>query len=95
MARLARIVVPHVAHHVTQRGNGLTDRALLAGVHRNWRAMLRNGLEAGDLDAASEAAIDASGRTGRPWGDAAFIARLEAATERTLAKQKPGPKARS
>ena len=54
--------------------------------------MLRRGLEAGDLEAGDEAAIEASGRTGRPWGDAAFVERLEARTGRALARRKPGPK---
>ena len=30
-------------------------------------------------------------RTGRPWGDEAFIERLEAATGRNLKRKKPGP----
>lgn len=64
----------------------------MAGVHRNWRAMLRRGLEAADLDPADEAAIEASARTGRPWGDPAFVARLEHDTGRTLARRKPGRK---
>jgi putative transposase len=80
--------------HVTGRGDGLTDLAAMAGVHRNWRAMLRRGLEAGDLDPADEAAIEAHQRTGRPWGDAAFVEWLEQCTGRKLAKRKPGPKPR-
>ena len=80
--------------HVSGKGDGLTDLTALAGVHRNWRAMLSAGLEAGDLPAEAEAAIEAHQRTGRPWGDAAFIGRLERRTGRTLARQKPGPKPR-
>ena len=78
--------------HIGGEPDGLTDLAALAGVHRNWRAMLRRGLEAGDLAPDVEAAIEAHERTGRPWGDAAFVARLETASGRTLARQKPGPK---
>jgi hypothetical protein len=68
--------------HVGGKPDGLTDLAGLAGVHRNWRAMLRRGLEAGDLAPEAEAAIEAHRRTGRPWGDAAFVEWLEAGTGR-------------
>lgn len=54
--------------HVTGAADGLTDLAGMAGVHRNWRAMLARGLEAGDLAPQDEASIEAHGRTGRPWG---------------------------
>lgn len=78
--------------HVTGKGDGLTDPGALAGVHRNWRAMLKRGLAAGDLDPEDEAAIAAHQRTGRPWGDEAFVADLERRTGRTLARRRPGPK---
>ena len=80
--------------HVTGRPDGLTDLAALSGVHRNWRAMLRQGLEAGDLDAEAAAAMEAHSRTGRPWGDAAFVRELERRTGRILALRKPGRKPR-
>jgi putative transposase len=80
--------------HVEDKPDGLTDLTALRDVHRNWRAMLRLGLEAGDISPDAEAAIEACQRTGRPWGDAAFVARLERATGRTLARQKPGPRPR-
>lgn len=80
--------------HITGQGDGLTDLAAMAGVHRNWRSMLRRGLEAGDLDPAAEAAIEAHERTGRPWGSAEFVEALERRTGRQLARQKPGRKPR-
>jgi putative transposase len=80
--------------HVSGRGDGFTDLGALAGVHRNWRAMLRHGLEAGDLDEAETAAMERRLRTGRPLGDEAFVAALEAATGRSLKPNKPGPKQR-
>ncbi len=80
--------------HVHGSSDGLTDLAALAGVHPNWQAMLRSGLEAGDLSPEAEAAIEACQRTGRPWGDAAFLTRLEQETGRSLARQKPGRKPR-
>ncbi|HEV2080189.1 MAG TPA: transposase [Allosphingosinicella sp.] len=78
--------------HVEGKADGLTDLRALAGTHRNWRSMLRRGLEAGDLDPEDEAAIEAHQRTGRPWGDADFVEVLEEQTGRRLAKQKPGRK---
>src|SRR3954462_277876 len=35
--------------HLAGRMDELTDLTALAGLYRNWRAMLRHGLEAGDL----------------------------------------------
>lgn len=80
------------AAHVNGKADGLTDLSALAGVHRNWRAMLRRGLEAGDMLPDEEAAIEADMRTGRPLGGSAFVKRLERETGRTLARQRPGPK---
>ena len=80
--------------HLQGEPDGLTDLAALRSVHRNWRATLRQGLEAGDLSPEAEAAIEAHQRTGRPWGDVAFLKRLERKTGRTLQRQKPGPKPR-
>jgi putative transposase len=73
--------------HIDGRGDGLTDLADLAGVVRDWRAMLEQGLEAGD-----GAAIEAHSRTGRPWGDDAFLTRLEAETGRSLRRRRAGRK---
>lgn len=78
--------------HVTGKADGLTDLKALSRVHRNWRAMLKRGLEARDLTGDQIAAIEAHARTGRPLGDAGFIERLEAATGRVLKRQKRGPK---
>jgi putative transposase len=78
--------------HLSGKGDGLTDLAALDGLFRNWRAMLREGLEAGDLDDAAQAAIESSTRTGRPLGNEHFIASLENRTGRALRRQKPGPK---
>jgi putative transposase len=78
--------------HVTGEPDGFTDLAALAGVHRNWRAMLRRGLEAGDLDEGGVAAIEAHMRTGRPLGSEAFVERLEKSTGRSLKRRKPGRK---
>ena len=81
--------------HVTGRADGFTDLAALAGLHRNWRAMLAHGLEAGDMGDAEAAAIEAHIRTGRPRGGDAFVEALERRTGRPLKRRKPGPKPRS
>jgi putative transposase len=80
--------------HVGGRADGLTDMSALAGLHRNWSAMLRDGLEAGDRSEGESAAIESHIRTGRPRGGDAFVAALEAATGRALGRRKPGPKPR-
>jgi putative transposase len=80
--------------HVSGKPDGLTDLRAIAGIHRNWRAMLRLGLEAGDLAPDAEAAIESHERTGRPLGDELFLDRLEEVTGRRLKRQKPGPKPR-
>ena len=80
--------------HVDGAPDGLTDMSALAHTHRNWRAMLARGLEAGDLSEKETAAIEAHARTGRPLGDAAFIEELEQATGRSLKRRKPGRRPR-
>ena len=80
--------------HVTGKPDGLTDLKGTAGLHRNWRAMLRHGLEAGDVSPEEAAAIEARIRTGRPLGDEAFVEGLEAASGRRLKLLKRGPKRR-
>lgn len=75
----------------------LTDVGALGRHVRNWRALLRRGLAAGDLDPESEAAADAIEarlRTGRPLAAADWIAAQEATTGRTLAPRRPGRKTR-
>lgn len=73
----------------------LTDVAALGRHVRNWRALLKHGLEASDLGPEGEAAaeaIEARLRTGRPLAEAEWIAGHEAATGRALAPRKPGRK---
>jgi putative transposase len=78
-------------------GDRLTDVAALGRHVRNWRAMLRHGLEASDAAAEGEAiaeTIEARLSTGRPLATDAWIAMQERATQRPLARRKPGPKPR-
>ena len=87
--------------HVAGRrvaGDRLTDVAALGRHVRNWRAMRRHGLEASDATAQGEAiaeTIEARLSTGRPLATDAWIAAQERATQRPLARRKPGPKPRT
>jgi putative transposase len=79
-------------------GDPLTDVAALGRHVPNWRAMLRHGLEAGDVGPEGEAvaeAIEARLSTGRPLAAKDWVARHEAMLGRALARRKPGPKARA
>ena len=72
----------------------LTDLAALTHYVPRWRAMLRHGLEAGDVSDEGEAialAIEARLNTGRPLAAVDWIAEQEAALGRHLAPQKRGP----
>jgi len=73
----------------------LTDLAVLEGAVKNWRGMLRHGLEAGGVDAEGERVaemIEARLRTGRPLAAAEWIERQEARIGRPLRPAKRGPK---
>jgi len=73
--------------HLGGADDGLTHQAQFGHAPDSWAALLAAGLETPAL-----AAIRRGERTGRPLGDPDFVARLEAATGRTLARRKPGPK---
>ena len=76
-------------------GDPLTNVAAIGGHVRNWKAMLRHGLEAADLAPEREAAaqtIEAHLRTGRPLAAPEWIASQEAALDRKLAPARRGRK---
>jgi putative transposase len=84
------------ASHVAGKrvaGDPLTDVKALGKHARNWRALLKVGLEAMD-ELANVAAIEARSRTGRPLAEPEWIAEAEAAMGRKMAPGKPGPKAK-
>jgi putative transposase len=89
------------ASHVAGRrvaGDPLTDVAALGRHVRNWRAMLRLGLEASDVAAGGEAMaeqIEARLSTGRPLAADDWITRQERAMQRPMARRRPGPKPRA
>jgi hypothetical protein len=84
MARLARVVVPGVPHHVTQRGNRHLPTFF---TEEDYAAYLAEG-----LDAEQAEVLRRHERTGRPLGSAAFLKRLEARLGRSLRKKPPGRK---
>jgi putative transposase len=69
----------------------LTDIAALGRHVRNWRALLRIGLEAMD-DPATTETIESRTRTGRPLATPEWIAEAEAAIGRKLGPARRGPK---
>ncbi len=73
----------------------LTDMDALRGAVRNWRAMLKHGLDAGGVDEIGETAaetIESRLRTGRPLATEEWIAAQEKAIGRSLKPAKRGPK---
>jgi len=85
------------SHQIGKRiaGDPLTDVAALGRHVSNWRALLRHGLEAGDLGPEGEAAIEARLRTGRPLAAPEWIEEMEHSLDRPLAPRRPGRKPNS
>ncbi len=50
MPRIARIVIPHVPHHVTQRGNNRQDVFFTQDDRRAYREFLRDRCVAAGVD---------------------------------------------
>jgi len=76
--------------HMEGRGDALiAPGGPLTAEVTDWRAFL-----AAEEDEAMLERLRRHGRTGRPLGDAGFIARLEADLGRRLRRRKPGPKAK-
>ena len=90
-ARLARQAADwpwsSAAAHLAGRDDGLVRTAPLLDRVGDWRAFLKDGIEAAALED-----LRCHERTGRPLGAAAFVADLEARLERALAPRKPGRK---
>ncbi len=74
--------------HLAGEDDGLVTVAPLLERFEDWSAYLAAS-EDGDVEPLRQHA-----RTGRPLGDAGFVAKLEALTGRPLAKRRPGPAAR-
>ena len=75
-------------HYLGQYVDPLIQQTPLSAMVNDWQTFL-----SGDVDAESRAAIGRAERSGRPLGDADFIAKLEGVLGRTLRRQKPGSKA--
>jgi len=97
MARIARVVAPGLPHHVTQRGNRrqqtffCDDRLVkvspLLELVDDWGRFI-----AGQIAEREVSLLRKQERTGSPLGGEGFIDRLERALDRSLRKQKTGPK---
>lgn len=75
--------------HLAGQDDSLVKAAPLLEMAGDWAAFLDTG-----LDVDTHAVLRSHERTGRPLGGPAFVASLEAALRRPLAKKKPGPKPR-
>ena len=73
--------------HLAGRDDELVSVAPLLELVGDWAAFLADG-----LDDSQAAALRRHERTGRPLGDAGFVASVERRLGRSLAKRKPGPK---
>jgi len=86
MPRLARIVMRDVPHHVTQRGNRREEVFFEDADRRRYLLlMLQQGHDEQVLSR-----LRMRTRTGRPAGNAAFVARLETLSGRWLAPRHGG-----
>jgi len=93
MPRIARVVIPGMPHHVTQRacrelrrtGNRRADVFFCDSDRRRYLTLLAE-------DGEETAALRLRTRTPRPWGPVEFVKRLESKLGRTLLPGKRGPK---
>jgi len=73
--------------HLSGKDDVLVKAAPLLDIVPNWRGFLRR-----DISEKASSILHIHERTGRPLGNDKFVSRLERKLNRTLAKQKPGPK---
>ena len=73
--------------HVAGRDDGLVRVAPMLARVKDWRALLREAVEADDAER-----LRRHERTGRPLGSPAFLDRIEATLERIVRPAKPGRK---
>jgi putative transposase len=75
-------------HYLGQNVDQLIQQSPLSAMVDDWQTFL-----SGEVDAESRAEIGRAERSGRPLGDADFVAKLEEMLGRGLRRKKPGPKA--
>ena len=85
MARLARLVIPGLPHHVTQRGNRRQQTFFNDGDYAAYVELMAEWCREEELRDLRDHA-----RTGRPLGTASFLDRLESVVGRVLRPQKGG-----
>jgi putative transposase len=76
--------------HLAGKDDGLVKVRPLLAIAPDWADFLGEGLGKEALEAVRKGE-----RTGRPLGSAVFLKRLERRLGRSLARQKPGPKAKA
>jgi hypothetical protein len=86
---MARIAIPDVPHHVTQPANKTGGQAA-ATAARMSSLVTRTGGAISSCFQKTLKLLRLRTRTGRPAGDAAFVARLEELSGRFLAPRKDG-----
>ena len=91
MSRRARTEFEGVPHHVTQRGNGRARTEPLMSRYPDFAAGVAAKVAAGE-DEALSLHLRRAETIGRPVGDAAFIAQLEARSGRASSPARRGPK---
>ena len=84
MARLPRVVIPGIPHHVTQRGNG---RARTFFEQGDFAASLRANFDEDE----GYAALRKAERVGRPIGSPDWLSAMEERTGKVLAARRRGP----
>jgi putative transposase len=90
MARLARIVIPGLPHHVRQRGNRREAIFFQDGDHEIYRDLLAEQTLKAGVEVFAE--LRRSEGSGRPVGAPDFVAGLERLLGRKIARRAPGRK---
>lgn len=90
MSRLARLVIPGLPNHVTQRGNRRARTFFEDDDYALYEALLHESAD----KAGAEVWCYCLMPTGRPLGSDEWLDDLELATGRQLKVQKCGPKSR-
>jgi REP element-mobilizing transposase RayT len=104
MARMARVVVPNIPHHVTQRGNRRQRVFFGDDDYRYYKELLGRYCKQAAVQVLAYCLmpnhvhivmVPRHERTGRPIGSEAFLDQMEIMCGRSLRPGRPGPKPNS